>query len=200
MHAKSHQSCPTLCDPVDCSPSGFSVHGILQARILQWVAMTSSRGSSWPRGLNLCLLWPLHCRRVLYHCNGKPINRASQCQFDEKLMCKGSQEQRVRVHPHEDANKFRKKTNMWRMERSVWNLDKKNTCCEDKEPNPEWLVKSNQISLCLRICGLILCSRSRKREQAFIFREKCKEKLSITDTVLFFFLSSFNIEMGSRPN
>ena len=51
-------------------------------------------------------------RQVLYHCNGKPLKRAGQCQFDEKLMCKRSQEQRVRVHPHEGANKFRKKTNM----------------------------------------------------------------------------------------
>ena len=43
------QSCPTLCDPMDCSPSGSSVYGILQARILEWVAMPYSRGSSWPR-------------------------------------------------------------------------------------------------------------------------------------------------------
>ena len=43
------QSCPTLCDPVDCSPPGSSVHGILQARILEWVAISFSRGSSWPR-------------------------------------------------------------------------------------------------------------------------------------------------------
>ena len=42
------QSCPTLCDPMDCSPPGFSVHGILQARTLEWVAMPFSRGSSWP--------------------------------------------------------------------------------------------------------------------------------------------------------
>ena len=41
------QSCPTLCDPVDCSPPGFSVHGILQARTLQWVAISFSRGSSF---------------------------------------------------------------------------------------------------------------------------------------------------------
>ena len=39
---------PTLCDPMDCSPPGSSVHGILQARILEWVAMPSSRGSSQP--------------------------------------------------------------------------------------------------------------------------------------------------------
>ena len=40
--------CPTLCDPVDCSPPGFSVHGIPQTRILEWVAISFSRGSSWP--------------------------------------------------------------------------------------------------------------------------------------------------------
>ena len=43
------QSRLTLCDPMDCSPPGFSVHGILQAGILEWVAMLSSRGSSRPR-------------------------------------------------------------------------------------------------------------------------------------------------------
>ena len=41
--------CPTLCDPTDCGPPGSSVHGILQARILEWVAIPFSRGSSWPR-------------------------------------------------------------------------------------------------------------------------------------------------------
>ena len=43
------QSCLTLCDPMDCSPPGSSVHSILQARILEWVVMPSSRGSSRPR-------------------------------------------------------------------------------------------------------------------------------------------------------
>ena len=42
----SHFSRVWLCDPMDCSPPGYSVHGILQARILEWVAMPSSRGSS----------------------------------------------------------------------------------------------------------------------------------------------------------
>ena len=40
--AKSHQSCPTLCDPIDSSPLGFSVPGSLQARILEWVAFSFS--------------------------------------------------------------------------------------------------------------------------------------------------------------
>ena len=42
MHAKSLQSCLTLCNPMDCNPPGPSVHGILQARIPEWVAMPSS--------------------------------------------------------------------------------------------------------------------------------------------------------------
>ena len=41
--------CLTLCDPTDCSPPGFSIHGIFLARILEWVAISSCRGSSWPR-------------------------------------------------------------------------------------------------------------------------------------------------------
>ena len=43
------QSYPTLCNPVDCSPPGSSVHGILQARILEWIAISFSSGSSRPR-------------------------------------------------------------------------------------------------------------------------------------------------------
>ena len=49
VRAQSLQSCPTLCDPTDYSPPGSSVHGILQARTLEWVAMPSSRASSRPR-------------------------------------------------------------------------------------------------------------------------------------------------------
>ena len=47
-------SCPTLCDPVGCRPPGSSVHGILQARILEWVAIPLSRGSS-PPGNRTCI-------------------------------------------------------------------------------------------------------------------------------------------------
>ena len=43
------QSCPTICDPMDCSLPCFSVHGIFQARVLEWVAISFSRGSSRPR-------------------------------------------------------------------------------------------------------------------------------------------------------
>ena len=43
---KVAQLCPTLCDPMDCSPTESSVRGILQARILEWIAIPFSRGSS----------------------------------------------------------------------------------------------------------------------------------------------------------
>ena len=49
MSAKSLQSCLTLCDPMDCTGPGSSVHGIFQARILEWVAISYSRRSSQPR-------------------------------------------------------------------------------------------------------------------------------------------------------
>ena len=43
------QSCPTLCNPMDCSLLGSSVHGIFQAIVLEWIAISFSSGSSWPR-------------------------------------------------------------------------------------------------------------------------------------------------------
>ena len=49
VHSEVTQSCPTLCDPVDCSQPGSSIHGIFQARVLEWVAISFSRGSSRPR-------------------------------------------------------------------------------------------------------------------------------------------------------
>ena len=52
--------CPTLCDPVDCSPLVSSVHGIFLARILEWVAMSSSRGTFLTQELNPYLLHLLH--------------------------------------------------------------------------------------------------------------------------------------------
>ena len=47
--SEAAQSCPTLCNPMDCSLPHSSVHGIFHARVLEWVAISCSRGSSWPR-------------------------------------------------------------------------------------------------------------------------------------------------------
>ena len=57
------QSCPTLCDPIDCSLPGSSVHGISQARVLELIAISFSRGSSQPRAQTWALLY---CRQTLY--------------------------------------------------------------------------------------------------------------------------------------
>ena len=60
------QSCLTLCNPMDGSPPGSSVHGILQARVLEWVVISSSQGSSLTQGSHPGLLRLLHCRQILY--------------------------------------------------------------------------------------------------------------------------------------
>ena len=72
VRAISLQSCPTLCNPMDCSPPGFSVHGILQARILEWVAMSSSRGSSRLRDWTHVSYISWIGRWVLYYHPGCP--------------------------------------------------------------------------------------------------------------------------------
>ena len=61
------QSFLVLWDPMDCSPPGFPVHGIFQARILEWVAISSSRRSSQPRDQTHISCIPCTSRRMLYH-------------------------------------------------------------------------------------------------------------------------------------
>ena len=67
MHAKSLQSYLTVYNPLDCSPPGSSVHEILQARILEWVAVPSLRGSSQPRDRTHVSYVSCIGRWVLYH-------------------------------------------------------------------------------------------------------------------------------------
>ena len=82
MCSKLLQSCPTLCMPMDYSPPGSSVHGILQARILEWIGVPSSRGSSQPRDRTLIsptlvdgffatsTIWEAHRRKIHQHNKG----------------------------------------------------------------------------------------------------------------------------------
>ena len=65
--AKSLQLYPTLCHPAGCSPPGSSVHGILQARMLEWVPMPSSRGSSRLRNWTHISYVSCQCRRLAPH-------------------------------------------------------------------------------------------------------------------------------------
>ena len=67
------QSCLTLCDPMNCSPPGSSVHGIFQAKILEWVAISFSRGPSRPRD-RTCVSCPSCLGRwILYHWVFEPV-------------------------------------------------------------------------------------------------------------------------------
>ena len=77
------QPCLPLCDSMNCSPPGSSVHEILQARILEWVAIPFSRGSSPPQGLNPGLL---HWRQILYHLShqGRPLSRIAKTILKKK--------------------------------------------------------------------------------------------------------------------
>ena len=78
--AMSLQLCLTLCDPIDCSLPGSSVHGIFWARILEWVAMPSSRGFCQPRD-QTCLSYLLHrwLGSLLLRPSGKPPKSFKPC-------------------------------------------------------------------------------------------------------------------------
>ena len=68
-HANLLQLCSIPCDPMDCSPPGSSVHGILQARILEWAVMPSSGGSSQPRDKTYSLTSPAFADRFFFIIN-----------------------------------------------------------------------------------------------------------------------------------
>ena len=69
-----HKSCPTFCDPMNCSPIGSPVHGISQERILEWVSISFSKGSAWTRNQTLIscigrwILYPWATREAQHQC------------------------------------------------------------------------------------------------------------------------------------
>ena len=74
------KSCLTLCDPVDYIPPGSFLHGIFQARILEWVAISSSRGSSLPKDQTQVSWVSCSFRWILYHwATGKPKFESLRC-------------------------------------------------------------------------------------------------------------------------
>ena len=77
MKVKVAQLCPTLCDPMDCSHPGFSIHGILQARILEWIAIPFSRRTSQSRGRTLvsCITG----RFFIVCTSGNPLKVTQSC-------------------------------------------------------------------------------------------------------------------------
>ena len=122
------QPCPTLGNPMDCSPPGSSVHGILWARILQWVAIPFSRGSSWSRDWThvssciagmffttwaarkapICLyLWENKCKQASsYRCPRRPTAQKSQLQREwtpNWLSVKSSGQKKQRAAPSDHS-------------------------------------------------------------------------------------------------
>ena len=87
------QSCLNLCDPKDCSPAGSSVHGISQTGILEWVAISSSRGSSRPRDRTCvsCISftggWAVH-RCATWEAHGGSSPRTSSGAGASGLVCR----------------------------------------------------------------------------------------------------------------
>ena len=84
------KSCPTLCNPMDYSPPDPSVHVISRARILEWVAVSSSRGSSQPQRSNLRLLhWQADSSPLSHQGSSKMIVRTPLCNiFYKEHSCK----------------------------------------------------------------------------------------------------------------
>ena len=90
------QLCPILCEPLDCSPPDFSVYGIFQARILEWVAISFSWGSSQPRGQTFVFCvshiadgFFTHWARVWCHLPGKQCKNWINCSVVLKKKCIG---------------------------------------------------------------------------------------------------------------
>ena len=109
MYAKLLQTCPTLGDPIDCSPPGSSVHGILQARILVWAAMPFSRGIFQTQGSNPYLLCLLHWQvgSLLPAPPGKPyLSPASLQSWESPVFNNQSSLLTVAINDHSWITKF----------------------------------------------------------------------------------------------
>ena len=80
------QLCPNVCDPLDGSPPGSSVNGILQARILEWVSMPFFQEIFPIQGSNQCFLHLLHCRQILDHWGIREDRMQNGVQFSHSAM------------------------------------------------------------------------------------------------------------------
>ena len=87
------QSCQILCDPIDCSPPGSSVHGIFQVRILDWVAISYSRGSSQPRDQTHISCVSCIGRQILYYPPPGKLTGLLASSMEASLTCSGSTSQ-----------------------------------------------------------------------------------------------------------
>ena len=95
------QSCLTLCNPMDCSPLGSSVHGTSQARIPEWVAISFSRWSSWPRDWTWVSCISCLSRWIHYHCT--TWEAVFTQQFSKNQGCDGKTRQNTSLETSPEA-------------------------------------------------------------------------------------------------
>ena len=115
VHAKSLQSC--LCDPMDCSPPRSSVHEIFQARILEWVAISFSRGSSQPRDQT-----QVFCTAGRFFTNWA-TREATHLKASSNFLLQAEQTKRKNLpHIYQLLNSFRKTTIFchWQERHTYW--------------------------------------------------------------------------------
>ena len=159
MNRNTPQLCPTLCDSMDYSPPGSSVHGILQARILEWVAIPFSRGSSWPRDQiwvfciagRLFTIWVTredfkcsHCGlqiwfRSKHSLSVKKKNRKLQCKADEA----GCWEYKHKILNFENALSYYTHTHT----KASWWLSSKESTCNARDTGDLGLIPGSGRSL-----------------------------------------------------
>ena len=194
---KSLQSCVTLCDPVDCSPSGFSVHGILQARILQWVAMTSSRGSSWPRDWT-CVSCDSSIAGGFFTTATGSLSRGpananlmkSWCVSEVRNRESGSTHVKVLIN-------FARRRICEEWKDQFETLTKKTHAVKIRSQTPSDRLSRIRLA-CVLESVASSCALGQGRGSKHLSLEKNAKKKQVSLIRFFFFLSSFNIEMGSR--
>ena len=115
VHPHTHtQLCPTLWDPMDCSPPGSSVHASFQARVLKQVAISFSRWSSWPRAKTHMSYISCIGRRILYHQATWLRTRQIQCKRKTK-------EQKLKLTSRETILDKKILEHIWmEMEKTLW--------------------------------------------------------------------------------
>ena len=92
------QSFPTLCNPMDCSLPGCSVYGIFQARILEWLAISFSRGSSWPWDGTCISCVPCTGKQILTSwATGEAWNGLPYCKYVRNYFCSSGKKQKQNI-------------------------------------------------------------------------------------------------------
>ena len=128
IHVQSLQPCPTLCNPMDCSPSGSSVHGILQARILEWGAIPFSRDL------------PNLRRQILYHWATKKALSNAASDTDAFHQSSASCWRIPRMEPGRLQSVRSQESD------TIERLITQTLCCEKGENHSQWWKQKNQLT------------------------------------------------------